>query len=230
MLAWLSCIISAYLIGSIPFGLLIAKAKGIDIRAHGSKNIGATNVGRVLGKRFGIMCFLLDALKGAVSVLAAGFLCGVINQEPAALKSLDMWLWMAVAVAAVAGHMASIFLKFAGGKGVATSFGGLLAMWPLLTFPALAAAVVWYAALRLSRYVSVSSMSAAISLPLWYLIRCIPNDGADVMGRIVHASPPLIVTSALALLVIWQHRANIARLRKGEEPKVGERDESRRSD
>ncbi|MDY7109045.1 MAG: glycerol-3-phosphate 1-O-acyltransferase PlsY [Planctomycetota bacterium] len=222
LLPWLLSILAAYLIGSIPFGVLIGRAKGLDIRAHGSKNIGATNVGRVLGRKLGLVCFALDTLKGAVPVAGAGFVCGVINTEPAVLSQAQMWLWLLVAAAAVTGHMASIFLAFAGGKGVATGFGAALAMWPLLTFPALGALAVWYATLRLGRYVSLASMAAAVSLPLWYLLRCIPPSGENIGSSIVHASPPLIVTAALALLILWRHRTNIARLRRGEEPRIGE--------
>jgi glycerol-3-phosphate acyltransferase PlsY len=97
-------------------------------------------------------------------------------------------------------------------------------MWPLLTIPALAALVVWYAMLRLLRYVSLASMTAAASLPAWYLIRCIPPSGENVLDSVLHASPPLLVTTALALLILWRHRTNITRLRRGEEPKMGEGD------
>jgi len=222
-LLWLISILAAYLIGSIPFGVMLGKAKGIDIRAHGSKNIGATNVGRVLGRRLGVLCFVLDMMKGIIPVLAAGSACGVINVEPGEMSQGQMWLWLLVAAAVVTGHMASIFLGFAGGKGVATGFGAALAMWPLLTLPALGALVVWYAMMRLMRYVSLASMTAAVSLPAWYLLRCIPPSGENIPGSIIHASPPLIVTAGLALLILWRHRANIARLRRGEEPRIGER-------
>ncbi len=224
MTAWLFCIIGAYLFGSVPFGVLIAKARGVDIRQHGSKNIGATNVLRVLGRKLGLLCFFLDVFKGAGSVLAAGFICDVINRQPGAgpenLSPGAMWLWLAVAAAAVAGHMASIFLRFAGGKGVATGFGAALAMWPLLTFPALGAMAVWYAVLRATHYVSVASMSAAVSLPLWFIIIS-ARTGDEMLEKFTQAYPPLIVTSALALLIIWGHRTNIARLRRGEESKTG---------
>jgi glycerol-3-phosphate acyltransferase PlsY len=223
MLPWLLLILAAYLIGSIPFGVLLARTRGMDIRAHGSKNIGATNVGRVLGRKLGALCFALDVLKGAGPVIAAGIVGDVINVKAADLRHVDMWLWMAVAVAAVLGHMCSIYLRFAGGKGVATSFGAMLAMWPLLTLPAIAALVTWYAILRLTRYVSLASILASLSLPVWYLASIIPTSGQGIPAAITHASPPLIVTSAMALLVVWRHRTNIARLRKGEEPKVGER-------
>ena len=224
MLPFLLSILAAYLIGSIPFGVLLARTRGVDIRAHGSKNIGATNVGRVLGKTLGGLCFVLDVGKGAAPVLVAGIVCDVLGRGPAELRHVDMSLWMAVAAAAVLGHMCSIFLRFAGGKGVATSFGAMLAMWPLLTLPAIAALVTWYAILRLTRYVSLSSILATLSLPIWYLARIIPASGENIIPAIAHASPPLIVTAAMALLVVYRHRANIARLRRGEEPKVGGRD------
>lgn len=221
---WTLCIAGAYLAGSIPFGVMIGRARGIDIQAHGSRNVGASNVFRVLGRRFGILCFLLDMLKGALPVVAAGFAAGVINRDPVPgdLTPAEMWLWMAVAAATIVGHMASVFLRFRGGKGVATGFGALLAMWPLLTLPALGALMVWYGTLKFTRYISVASMFAAISLPLWYLVRTIPNAG-DVGAQIAYASPPLIVTALIAALVVWRHRGNIGRLRRGEEPKSGER-------
>ncbi|MHC5114977.1 MAG: glycerol-3-phosphate 1-O-acyltransferase PlsY [Planctomycetota bacterium] len=216
---WAACIIGAYLIGSIPFGLLIGRARGVDIREHGSKNIGATNVGRVLGRKLGGLCFVLDLLKGAAPVLVAGVVAGIVGARPAELSSSAQWLWMLVAVAAVAGHMASVFLVFRGGKGVATSFGAMLAMWNVLTLPALGALVVWYAVVRLSRIVSLASMAAAASLPVWYVVSVIPNDG-DVLAHLRHASPPLIVCVLLAALVVWRHRANIGRLMRGEESKI----------
>jgi glycerol-3-phosphate acyltransferase PlsY len=220
-MTWLTCILAAYLSGSIPFGVLIARGRGIDIRAHGSRNIGATNVGRVLGRRFGMLCFVLDVLKGALPVLAAGYLCGVLGRSASSLSQVQMWLWLAVAVAAVLGHMYSPFIGFRGGKGVATAFGTMAAMWALLTIPALAAIVVWYGVIRLTRYVSVASMLAALSLPLGYLVSLIPNTGSDILTALVHGSPPLIVTTAMAGLVIFKHRGNIARLRRGEEPRIG---------
>ena len=137
-----------------------------------------------------------------------------------------MWLWLAVAGAAVLGHMCSPWLRFGGGKGVATGFGAMLAMFPLLTFPALAALVVWYACLRLTRYVSLASIAGAASLPVWYLVWVIPRDAEQqpfqhTLQRLAHAWPPLVVTAALAALVLYKHRSNLARLRRGEEPKVG---------
>ncbi|HWB20792.1 MAG TPA: glycerol-3-phosphate acyltransferase, partial [Phycisphaerales bacterium] len=115
---WIICLSFAYLVGSMPFGVIIGRLKGVDIREHGSKNIGASNVGRVLGKRFGILCFFLDALKGALPVFLAGLL-NHLYADPWSLSAAQLSLWFAVAVASVLGHMFSIFLRMKGGKGVA---------------------------------------------------------------------------------------------------------------
>ncbi len=219
-LIWTACIIGAYLIGSIPVGVIIARSRGVDIFKAGSGNVGATNVGRVLGRGFGRLCFGLDALKGAVPVLITGLITGVLGHGADELTQAQMWLWLAVALATVLGHIASVFLKFRGGKGVATGFGALLAMWPLLTAAALAALFVWYVALRLFRYVSLASIIAAASLPLSCALLSVRTTTTDPWADFVHASPPFIVTGALALLVVYKHRANIGRLRRGEEPKV----------
>lgn len=220
-MVWAVSIAAAYLIGSIPFGLILGRLlRDVDIRELGSRNIGATNVGRVLGRPLGLTCFVLDVCKGAVPVLGVGALTGVLGHSASALTATQMLLWLAVAIAAVVGHMFSIFIGFRGGKGVATGFGTMVAMWPLLTIPALAALVVWYATLRITRYVSLSSIVAALCLPVAYLLSIIPNSGGGAVDAIVHASPPLAVTSLLGLLVVYRHRANIARLRRGEEPKI----------
>lgn len=226
MLTWALCIAGSYLLGSIPFGFLIGKAKGIDIREVGSKNIGATNVGRVIGRSFGITCAILDVCKGAVPVIVAGAMSGLSSQSVTEMEPMQIWLWLAVAFASVLGHMYSPFLGFKGGKGVATGFGSLLAMWPLLTLPALGAMVVWYGVLKLTRYMAVASMLAAASLPIGYFLRIIPPGATDqelsqTVDYVMHASAPLIVTTAMAILIAYQHRTNIARLRKGIEPKLG---------
>ena len=195
-----------------------------NFRQLGSKNVGATNVGRVLGRRLGFICFVLDVSKGAVPVLVAGLLNDLLSQPITSISPSQMWLWLAVPSASVLGHMYSMFLGLRGGKGVATAFGGMLAMWPLLTFPALGVMIIWYGVLRLTRYVSIASMTASLSLPLAYLVRILPPDAMDVelsqtLDRVWRASPPLIITTALALLIVFQHRSNIARLRRGDEPK-----------
>lgn len=221
-MTWHLCILAAYLIGSIPFGLLIGFARGIDIRQHGSKNIGATNAGRVLGRPWGYLCFTLDVLKGALSVFIAGSLNGLFARG--ALDARDAWLWIAVAAAAVLGHMHSIFLKFKGGKGVATGFGVMLGLWPHLTWPALIALALWLLVARASRYVSLASCIAALSIPVSTatigLVSALMR-GLSPVEQVRELWPFLVLTVALAALVVFKHRANLARLRAGTENRIG---------
>ncbi|MHC4217542.1 MAG: glycerol-3-phosphate 1-O-acyltransferase PlsY [Planctomycetota bacterium] len=229
---WIVCIVGAYLVGSIPFGVLIGRARGVNILQKGSMNPGATNVARLLGKPLGAVCFVLDTLKGAVPVVVAGRIFGLLGQRPASLDPEvavltqgELWLWLAVACAAVAGHMCSPLLVFRGGKGVATGFGAMAAMWEVLTFPALGAIVVWYGVLRFTRYVSLASILAAVSLPVGYAVSVLPRDAlerplSDSIDQMLTAWPPFAVTALMAFVVIYKHRGNIARLRRGEEPKV----------
>ncbi len=219
-------VLLAFLAGSIPFGLLIGLAKGIDIRKHGSGNIGASNVGRVLGKRFFFLCFTLDFLKGFLPTLSAGFVLNAFGS----LSQDQAWWWLAVMVASVLGHIFSPWLKFKGGKGVATALGAMLAVFPSLTIPGVGCFIVWLLALAAWRYISVSSMLAGLSLPvftaawLWATTQGPLRDAP--ISRAASFSdglPFLIVSAALALLVIWTHRANIRRLRAGTELRVGQR-------
>lgn len=228
----IACLVGAYLLGSVPFGVIIGRARGVNIMAEGSRNPGATNVARLLGKRLGAVCLVLDMLKGAVPVIVVGVLFDLLGKRPAGLDpdvavltAGQMWTWLAVACAAVAGHMYSPFLGFRGGKGVATGFGGMVVMWEVLTFPALGAIVVWYGVLRFTRYVSAASMLAAICLPLGYAVSVLPRDAlnlplADSLSQLRAGWPPLAVTALMAVAVVYKHRANIGRIRRGEEPKV----------
>lgn len=215
---WPVFYIFAFLAGSVPFGFLIAMAKRIDIRKHGSGNIGATNVGRVLGRKWGFLCFGLDAAKGAIPVLVAGWSHGLLGVRWNALAPQDTWLWLGVAAAALLGHMYSPWVGFKGGKGVATGFGGLVAMWTPLTLPAVAALLVWVIAVKALRMVSIASMLAAFAIPAAVAIRAATLD--DPAAGFRAATPPLVVTGAIALLVVWKHRSNIARAMRGEERKV----------
>lgn len=223
MWIWIAGILVSYVFGSIPFGVLLGAIRGVDIRAHGSKNIGATNVGRVLGKPLGILCFFLDFLKGAIPVATIGMITGVLGKPILAIEQTELWLWLAVAMASVLGHMFSIFLKLRGGKGVATGFGAMVAMWPVLTLPALGALVVWFAVIKIVRIMSVASMCGVVAVPIGFALTLIPPSGEDIGPRLQHGVPGLIVTTALALLVIWRHRSNIKRLMSGDEPHVGEK-------
>lgn len=203
----------SYLCGSVPFALLLGKLKGVDIRKEGSGNVGATNVWRVLGRRWGVACFFMDMLKGFVPVLGAGLIMGWVGDESLGLG--QAWQWLAVAMAAVLGHVYPLWLRFRGGKGVATGLGVLLGFWPILTVPGLAAWATWVAMILSLRYVSLASMVAAVSIPVYLVVLH--------RWRGAHESlwPMLMVTCIMAALVIVRHRSNLVRLFDGTEPKVG---------
>lgn len=225
MWTWLACIAGAYVLGSIPFGVFIGKAHGINIREKGSKNIGATNVGRVLGRRWGLLCFGLDMAKGAVPVAVAGSLAGLYDQAPLT-ASTGWWLWLTVAMFALLGHMYSMFLRGGGGKGVATAFGGLLAMWPIMTIAAIIGLATWLVLVLLFRMISLASVVAALTIPMTVLIQVeIMRSRQDVIPDLAtslqQASAPVVVSLLLALLVTWKHRGNLARIATGTEPRIG---------
>lgn len=195
-------IVASYFAGSIPFGLLIARfVKGIDLRQHGSGNIGATNVGRVLGKKWGLICLFLDALKGLLPVwLFPQWICGT-----------DGDMAVVAGVATIVGHMFPCWLGFRGGKGVATSLGvtGMLSPWGLLV-----AAIAFFSTFAVFRIVSLSSIIAAITFGLFYLMPYSP-----------HSTSMAIFSAAVPLLIIVQHRSNVKRLLRGEEPRFGTKSE-----
>jgi len=193
-------VIAAYLCGSIPFGYLLGRIKGIDIRKKGSGNIGATNLTRVLGRPWGVACFILDFLKGLVPVLIIPWL--YTHSHPL--------LPVAVAGAAIAGHIWPVFLWFRGGKGVATSLGALVAVHPQSTpLAVLAAAVTWGIVFLFTRYVSVASLAAAVALPVTAAVIMLAN------GRFNWVVLGLL--AAVAVVLILRHRSNIRRLRQGSE-------------
>jgi acyl phosphate:glycerol-3-phosphate acyltransferase len=216
MQTWWFWAIVAYFSGSVPFGLLMGLSKGVDIRRFGSGNVGATNTGRVLGKKFGITCFMLDALKGAGPVLAAGWWMGLLGRDD--LSSGEAWRWLAVGAAAVIGHVFSIWLRFRGGKGVATGIGSVIVMWPLMTLPAVAALATWLLLASTFRYVSLASMCAGLSLPAYLLVAAQVRQ-QDPMSLM----PFFVVTAGMGLLVVIRHHANLSRLAAGTEPRLGGR-------
>ncbi|MDP7030123.1 MAG: glycerol-3-phosphate 1-O-acyltransferase PlsY [Phycisphaerales bacterium] len=221
-MTWPLFIVAAYLIGSIPFGVIIARSRGVDITAHGSGNVGATNVGRVLGRRLGLLCFLLDVSKGAAPVFAAGMAHDLVGRPAISVAASESWWWLGVAVAALAGHMASIFLRFRGGKGVATAFGGLLAIWPTLGGPVLIAFGVWVLVVLATRMVSLASMVAAVVLPAATITLMLTASVADPAGDVWSRRTPAIAASVvIALLVLWRHRSNLRRVLAGTEHRVG---------
>ena len=234
MQLWL-CPLSAFLLGSIPFGLIIAKAKGINIREHGSGNIGATNVLRVIGKKYGITCLLLDALKGFIPVMLAVNLIQITGKTNALhLATLDPFalilpateqfkgqlVHVLTALAAVLGHNYSPWVGFKGGKGIATSAGVLLALMPA---GGALLAVVWVIVFVLSRYVSLASIVAAVALPLITHIGArfhhLHNDKSlPTLWEAGTWNKPLFFFSlVIAILAIWKHQSNIRRLLAGTE-------------
>ncbi|MDP6479815.1 MAG: glycerol-3-phosphate 1-O-acyltransferase PlsY [Phycisphaerales bacterium] len=224
-MSWSLLIIGGYLLGSVPFGVLIARARGVDIRAHGSGNIGATNVGRVLGTRLGVFCFALDLCKGAIPVLVAGSTHGLLGQWAVNIPPATFWLWIVVGLAPLLGHMASIFLGFRGGKGVATAFGAMLAMWPTLGIPALIAFAIWLLVMSVTRIVSLASMIAAVMVPaatIVLLLSTPPPEGLSTTELSARILPPITVSLVVAALVLWRHRVNYRRLCRGEEPRFGQ--------
>ena len=222
--AWLLAALAAFACGSIPFGPIVARARGVDLRKVGSGNIGATNVSRALGWRWGVLVYVLDALKGAAPVLAAGAWAGTLGRDPAEVARADMWWWLMLPIAAVLGHMFSPFVGFKGGKGVATGSGAMLAVYPVLTGPLLVAIGLWALLLGATRYMSIASMAAAVSIPLTVAAAAILRTGdgtPDGELPVAHAMPAIAVTAAVALLVVLKHRGNIERLLAGTENRLG---------
>ncbi len=214
-------IIGAYLLGSIPFGLLIAKAHGKDLRSIGSGNIGATNVSRALGRKWAYICFVLDVLKGMVPMLATSILVSryeILDEHPtfSIEYQVMLWLWLATGCAAILGHIFPIYVKFKGGKGVATSFGVALGLWPYYTICASFAVAIWVVVVLIWRYVSLASICASISFPLVLILAIILRPG----WNFVTLWPLLIAATAIPLMVIIRHRENIKRLLGGTENKI----------
>jgi glycerol-3-phosphate acyltransferase PlsY len=219
---WL-CPLVAFLCGSIPFGLIFGKIKGIDIREHGSGNIGATNVWRVLGKSFGIPCFLLDVLKGLIpTIIGISLIQFSGMKNPMILPTLASHaeihpiltaqiFQVLTGLCAILGHNYSPWVRFKGGKGIATSAGVLIALMPAAI---VILVVLWIIVFGISRYVSLASIVAAGALPfltLW---------GSYYHGKIADGTwnKPLFAFSVLiGVLAIYKHRSNIQRLRTGTE-------------
>ena len=197
-------LIGSYLLGSIPFGYLAGRLVGIDIRQAGSGNVGATNVVRVLGKRFGYPVFALDFLKGFGAVKISMLMA---SGRPPEWDTPEIFGILA-AISSVLGHLYPPWLKFKGGKGVATSAGALLALTPTATLIGVA---IWIIVFWLTRYVSLASIIAAVVLPIVILV---------FSSQDQNKGKPLFYSSAcVAAVVIWRHRSNLSRLIRGTEPR-----------
>ncbi len=207
-------IVAAYLVGSIPFAQIIARAHGKDLRTIGSGNIGATNLARAVGRKWGYVCFALDVLKGLIPMVVVRAIVG----PPGGPSSLVLWL--IVGVAAILGHVFPVFLGFRGGKGVATSFGVALGLWPYFTISGLIALTVWVGAVLIWRYVSLASICGAVVFPVALLagILLAPN------WSISNLWPLLIAAIIIPVFVIVRHRTNIERLLAGTEGRIRDKD------
>ncbi len=204
-ICWTLAGVLAYLLGSLPFGFIIARCRGVDIRTVGSGNIGATNVFRMVSKPLGILTFALDFAKGACGVLLIpGLACALVEFMGGEAVVVGKGLKVFCGFLTVVGHNWTCFLGFKGGKGIATSAGLLLGLSPAGVGIAFSA---WLLVFALSRYVSVASIAAAVALGcvVWLL----PREEAGAWF-------PAVLT-LLAVLAIFKHRANIARLRAGTE-------------
>lgn len=205
-------LIAAYLIGSIPFSFLVVKiAAGADIRQLGSRNVGATNVARTFGKTPGVIALLLDLAKGYAAIAIAKWVTAMpdwpfapgANASP--LHSPAFWISLAGLVAML-GHMFPVWLRFHGGKGVATATGAFLAISPLAV---LAGAIVFLIVILITRFVSVASMLSAASIPIFFRF-------------LTHESFwTILISIIIAILIIAKHHSNIARLTQGSERKMG---------
>ena len=206
ILCYLVTALLGYLLGSIPTGFLVAQARGVDIRAVGSGNIGATNVLRTLGKPTGIFVLFVDALKGWVAVVLMTrltLLAFGLSTDAATMEVCQI----IAGVCAILGHNYTCWLQFKGGKGIATSAGVLLALvpWALLTILA-----IWIIVFALTKYVSLGSLAASAALPF-------------ASWATHESTTKVLVTGAMGVLAIYKHRANIQRLLNGTEPRFGQK-------
>ena len=195
-MSFILCALFGYLAGSCPTGFLVVKfARGQDVRTFGSGNIGATNVGRLMGKKWAVAVALFDMLKGGIAVLAASFFAG--SPQMSALTGF----------CAVLGHNYPIWLGFRGGKGVSTTFGVIAFFDFFAPWPALLGGAVWYVVMRFTKYVSIASIVGLFAAALFVFLWRMP-------------APYTVASFLLACLSTWRHRSNIARIREGSETKV----------
>ena len=195
-----SCL--GYLFGSFPAGYFAGRIAGVDVRSVGSGNIGATNVLRVLGKRWGYAVFFVDAFKGFAAVRLAFFLAEHLTFA----RTHAVYFAILAAVMCVIGHTCPVWLRFKGGKGVATSAGAIFGLMPLA---AVIIFLVWVVVFEITRYVSVASLVAALALPVTVALL--------IRWGIIKGPGLLYFSTVLAILVVWRHRSNFSRLLKGTE-------------
>jgi len=229
-------------LGSIPFGLFIAKSKGINIREVGSGNIGATNVFRTVGKKEGLICFILDILKGAVPVLLAVNILGVEGKDPltqwdfmeglrtffpAGQRNLVQAIHVITGLCAILGHNYSPWIGFKGGKGIATSAGVILALMPVGLILMI---LVWVLLTFTTRYVAVGSVGAAIAFPIiviwgavYHKVDKSDPDSLTLWEAGLNNKALLVFSIIAGTLAVWKHRENIKRLINGTENRFGKK-------
>lgn len=209
-------LVAAYLVGGIPFGFIIGKARGVDVRTVGSKNIGATNVFRTVGKGWGLVAFACDVLKGMLPTLAAKWYIASGYALPQPQPWYEAELPLFVGIACVLGHMLTPYItdekgrRFHGGKGVATAFGMLIGLIPAMVGTAFVLFAVVFAC---SNYISLGSCGAALflAIAIWF----------PILGTAgYHDIPQCVLVTLISLFIIWKHRANIGRLVHGNENKI----------
>ena len=208
MIEFAAAVIGSYLIGSIPSGLIIGKLRRVDIREYGSGNIGTTNVLRTLGARYGALVLIADVFKGVIAVLLARYIIGSPMSE------------MAAGFAAVAGHDWSLFLKFKGGRGVATSLGALLPMAMPAPLSGVIGLAVFVLIIALTRYVSLASIVGSVATVVAMAV---------FLGLDRVPWQYLVYIVVVVALIIFQHRDNISRLLSGTESKLGQKGERRQA-
>jgi glycerol-3-phosphate acyltransferase PlsY len=205
-MTWLLIAVLSYFIGSIPSGYLVARSQGVDIRQHGSRNIGATNVLRVMGKKWGYLVFLCDSSKGFLAV-KLGFLIAAHSLPSSVLGGVI------AAMACILGHNYTLWLGFKGGKGIATSGGVILALFPIAVICCIA--IVWVIVFYSSKYVSLASIAAAVALPFSVFLM-VAKTGTEFW--VVFGFSLLV-----CILAVWRHQSNIARLMNGTETRFGKK-------
>jgi len=205
-MSWLLIIASSYLIGSVPWGFIFARAKGVDIRLKGSGNIGAANAARVMGRKWGYLVFLCDFFKGFVSVKLGLMIAGFFQLNP-------VFAGVLAATASVIGHDYPVWLGFKGGKGIATLAGTVLGLFPPLVCASFG--IVWGVVFLLGRYTSLASICAVVALPIAAALIAAKNEAGFqlLIGFCV----------IMAALALWRHRSNIVRLLNGTENRFGKK-------
>jgi acyl phosphate:glycerol-3-phosphate acyltransferase len=205
-MSWFLIIASSYFIGSVPWGFIIARARGVDIRQKGSGNIGAANAARVMGRKWGYAVFVCDFLKGFLSVKLGQLIAVSFGADPVLASVL-------AAAAAVIGHDFPVWLGFKGGKGIATLAGVVLGVFPPLV--CVSFGIVWVIVFLVTRYTSLASICAVIALPIAVALIVAKSQAGFQLG--------IGFCVFMAILALWKHRANIVRLLNGTENRFGKK-------